>query len=205
MRRFAFLAAVACLCSGVLTGTGRAGFIITFSQDGANVDANGTGTLNTTALSLITGTSAVFDNPEVLGNPAFVDIGGAFLDPAHAYTGFTGPAAIGGGTTIEQANTTSGDPVALNNGFNGLHAIFVPSGYISGSQLMDSMTFDNTTISGLGLTPGTYTYTWGSAANGTADFLTIQISPAATPEPASLTLLGLGVASLAGYAWRRRR
>jgi hypothetical protein len=27
----------------------------------------------------------------------------------------------------------------------------------------------------------------------------------ATPEPASLTLLGLGVASIAGYAWRRRR
>jgi hypothetical protein len=27
----------------------------------------------------------------------------------------------------------------------------------------------------------------------------------ATPEPASLTLLGLGVAGIAGYAWRRRR
>jgi hypothetical protein len=27
----------------------------------------------------------------------------------------------------------------------------------------------------------------------------------ATPEPASLTLLGLGVASLAGYGWRRRK
>jgi hypothetical protein len=27
----------------------------------------------------------------------------------------------------------------------------------------------------------------------------------ATPEPASLTLLGLGAASLLGYAWRRRR
>jgi hypothetical protein len=25
------------------------------------------------------------------------------------------------------------------------------------------------------------------------------------PEPASLTLLGLGVAGIAGYAWRRRR
>jgi hypothetical protein len=32
-----------------------------------------------------------------------------------------------------------------------------------------------------------------------------DITFTATPEPASLTLLGLGVASIAGYAWRRRR
>jgi hypothetical protein len=53
------------------------------------------------------------------------------------------------------------------------------------------------------LTPGTYVYTWGTGAH--ADSFTVQIGPTAAPEPASLTLLGIGVASLAGYGWRRRR
>jgi hypothetical protein len=39
----------------------------------------------------------------------------------------------------------------------------------------------------------------------TPDTLVVIAPTTATPEPASLTLLGLGVAGVAGYAWRRRR
>jgi hypothetical protein len=48
------------------------------------------------------------------------------------------------------------------------------------------------------------------ASDGITDFNldNLVLAPAvasAVPEPASLTLPGLGVASIAGYAWRRRR
>ncbi len=43
------------------------------------------------------------------------------------------------------------------------------------------------------------------AVGGVSYTLTFDVAPAATPEPASLTLLGLGVAGMFGYGWRRRR
>jgi hypothetical protein len=58
------------------------------------------------------------------------------------------------------------------------------------------------TFASLGVTPGTYVWAWGSAA--TADSLTLQIGPAAVPEPVSLSLLAVGVAGLAVRHWRRR-
>jgi len=69
------------------------------------------------------------------------------------------------------------------------------------------MTFDNTTLSGLGLTLGTYTYTWGTGAD--ADTYTVQIGASnAAPEPGSLAILGSGLLFLTARrrgSSRRRR
>lgn len=67
-----------------------------------------------------------------------------------------------------------------------------------------------------GLAPGTYTYqltgmntvnwsNWNTNTNNWTGTIVITGEVAGVPEPASLTMLGLGAIGLAGYAWRRRQ
>jgi hypothetical protein len=120
------------------------------------------------------------------------------------YFGISGPTSFGTGN-FTPVSSESGQFAGIIDGItigSLSGAVLVPDGYTSGSTLTSSATWDSTTISGLGLTPGTYIYTWGSVANGTADSLVVEIS---SPEPSSLILLGMGGVGLLGYGWRRRR
>jgi hypothetical protein len=78
----------------------------------------------------------------------------------------------------------------------------VPMGYVSGAALSDSMTFNNATFASLGLTLGTYEWTWGTGMN--ADSYTLQIGPAGAVPDAGSTLSLLGFASLGLVALRRK-
>jgi hypothetical protein len=52
---------------------------------------------------------------------------------------------------------------------------------------MDTATYDNQTFSSLGVTPGTYVWTWGSGPD--ADSFTLNIGTVAVPAP----LIGRGI------------
>jgi hypothetical protein len=74
----------------------------------------------------------------------------------------------------------------------------VPQGYVSESSLSSTDTFDTTNFTNLGLTAGTYTYSWGT---GPDQSLTVQIGPAAVPEPSSAFLAVVGAVAVVTCGW----
>ena len=173
--------ALALLCA---QQNANGGVVVTLSEIGSDVVASGSGTLNLTALTF---------NGSGPGGSVFIDpdsniivVGpGPVAGMASVYGGvFSGPSSFG-----------PGGPTAVSSGSGDLFAygdqeVLVPVGYVSGSPLSGTSTWVGTSFSDLGVTPGTYIWTWGTGA--TADSFTLQIGqPSAVPEPGTLGALAL--------------
>lgn len=191
-------AALATLLAGA--GSAQAELIITFSQVGPDVQASGTGSLNFLDLNF-TGfdTSSAYVDPS-LGKVLLGTVPGTYTDD---YVGpISGPASFGsGGNTT----ATSGGSTAPNNTGAGIDIadgiLFVPGGYAAGSPFTVDATWSGTTISGLGLKPGTYTWTWGT---NNPDSLEV-IVPGVVPEPGSIWLMASGLLATLGLGFVLRR
>ena len=150
--------------------TGATGSLfITITQNGPDVVLQGSGSLNINDLTFATSgnlgggglgpqTATFLSGP----NGAFDQYSGSISSPGTFGTGSGGASSSSTGN-IFGVIYPGGPP----------HALVVPSGYTTGTALSGSMTFNSQTIAGLGLTEGTYNWTWGSGPN--ADGITMVI------------------------------
>lgn len=150
-----------------------AGFTLTVSQVGPDVVWSGSGSFNLTDLSInqnLPGVSSGYNAP----NGQFI------VGPASNATTYTGSSFT---TFATSFGTPGGAPLSSTSGSifgivqtlgpSGPREVLVPEGYISGTVISGSATYNGQTIAGMGLTSGTYLWSWGSG--GGAGSLTIII------------------------------
>lgn len=196
------------VAAGALAGLGlvlagapkaEAAYTAYLYQDGSNVVGTGSGSLNLVALT-IQGTDIGDANASV--NPSEGEFALGPVTNSQSvdyYTGFSGPATLGSSSGYLDASTGSGNIISISTGAAELG---VPTGYTSGDPLgTSSDTWDSTTLAALGISDGTYVWTWGLGQS--ADSFTLYVGPLTNaPEPASFALV---LSGLFGIGLVRRR
>jgi hypothetical protein len=198
MRRFAFLAAVSCVCGCALSGTGRASIItenFTMTIGPPPVALNPVPAINSFGTSV----------------PQFNPANGTLTSVSFSLTGSV------------MWNSSSASPDLLVKGVvTGSEAVFglqnfsTPgtltinlSGSASDPGTLAGVTGAGTVSAGLNILdfsgPPVGTGTFETGTGGLSGTLTYTFTPATTPEPASLTLFSISALGLIGYAWRKRR
>jgi hypothetical protein len=173
-------------------------YTVTLQQIGSNVVATGSGAINLTGLSFLIPSLTL---AEVNAGGGVIITGPHGFRAVDQYTGFIGPTSFGSGGPFAP-DTGSGDFVGISGGTIDTF-LLVPQGYASGAALSDGMTFNNATFASLGLTPGTYIWTWGTGlANQN---FTLVIGAAEVPVPDGGSTLSLLGCALLGLAASRRK
>jgi len=179
------LAIGAAMMFGLPASLAQAAYYLALHQQGNDVFAQGAGTIDLTDLvAEAVGVLASANMYPMLGGV----LAGPTLAVADLNSGFAGPTSFGGGTS-ENASTGSGDILGVDS----FHNLVAPDGYVSGHDLASFATWANQTFGSLGVTPGSYQWTWGSGAH--ADFFQLDLfeEAAAVPESSSVLLLALSL------------
>jgi len=142
-------------------------FNVTVSQVGPDVVWNGSGSFNLAALTS--------EGPQTIGG-GYAAIQAIWaIGPVTGVTSYSGvttfPASFGTGGVGVTSNTGSTFGI-LPDGFGG-RSLYVPSGYTSNTTISGSSTYASQTIAGMGLSGGTYTWSWGTGGNASSLVMTI--------------------------------
>jgi hypothetical protein len=172
----------------------RAEVIDYIYQSGSNVMASYSGTLDTTDLT----------TPGAAGGGSYIVASNASQifssSTSYLYTGISGPSSWGtGGSFTASSSTGSNFGIAFGD------ELEAPQFYTSGTAISGSEVFDSETLAAMGLTTGTYTYTWGNGQDADSVVVEIGTAPPAVPEPASASLILLAGVVLAYPVFQRRR
>lgn len=185
-----------CLLLGATVAANASPYVVTLQDAGSNVIATGSGSIDLTGLSLEDGTSRA-NHSYVSPTQAIISTGGCCYI-TYETEHFTGPTSFGtGGATF--ANQQSGSPVGIYVPSASELVVYALYPY-GGGSISSSATWNNTTIASLGITPGTYTWSWGSGADQS-----FTLDVATTPLPASLPLFAAGLGGLGLLGWTRKR
>jgi hypothetical protein len=180
------------------SASAQAKLVINIYQDGPDVAAIGSGTVDTTGL---TGPSNSSWGPTIEYDWTVI-VGGASLASVTAsmYSGIVGPDSIAPSGSQIVPNAVSGDRFGVFFG-SSPNRLVLPVGYSSGDLLSGTAIYFNKTLADAGLTAGDeFAWTWGSGA--TADSAVISVNPPSVPLPGTAVLLAVALLPLAA---RRRR
>ena len=172
------------------SGNSGSGVTLTIQESGANVVWSYSGSLDLSNLTF-DGTNTISAGFNVstaiwavgLTSPVTLDAysSNAFVTfPANFGDNGGGPASSGTGDTLS----------VLGGGFHG-RTLLVPNGYVSNTLISGSTTYLNATLTSLGLSVGTYTYSWGDGIN---ESITVLIGgiPSGTDGTSGNSDSGLG-------------
>jgi hypothetical protein len=175
--------------------------VLTVKQDGNDVVFVGSGSANTTSLLNPPGsptpeldyTNVLWDNQIYAGPDAFGGDGSPPEFDVNRWGGINGPLSFNTDPFIFATNPSSGSGDLFGiyiDTVNNQPLLVLPLLYGSGNPLNGTSRFDGTTLSGLGLNPGVFTWNWGTGQN--ADSFELRIEP--VPVPAPLPLAGVPIA-----------
>ena len=160
----------------------QAGYTVTLQQVGPDVVATGSGAIDLNGLTF--GQSGTL-NPGLRPNgggplhSAFINTG-PISSNVDMYSSPIGPTSFGS-SVVALASGGSGYMVGILTSTYLGNRLSVPTGYVSGTALPGMAIYINTTFANLGVTPGTYVWTWGIGPNQN---FTLKIPPAnPTPTP----------------------